>query len=182
MCIASPLVAVVLGEKWQGVEIVLSIMGLQMALGWLVGANPEMYRALGRPDVQTKIGLFSIPLYLLVYLVAAPRGLAAFVFARLGLTIIVLPIHIWVAVKMLNLSCLYLWETGKPMMLSTMFMVLTITGIKWLLEMSHFIRPPVVDLFAFIVIGIVIYVISLWVLDKSFVLQARNLLKKSLVA
>ena len=182
MCIASPLVAVVLGEKWRGVEIVLSIMSLQMALGWLVGANPEIYRAIGRPDVQTKIGFICIPLYLLVYIVAAPLGLTAFVFARLGLALIALPIHVWMAVKLLNLSYLYLWETGKPMILSTTFMVLTISGIKWMLEMSHFMRPPIVDLLAFILIGIVIYMGSLWLLDKSFVLQVRNMVRKSLTA
>jgi len=171
-----------LGEKWQGIEVVLSIMSLQMALGWLVGANPEIYRAVGRPDVQTKIALINFPLYLLVYLITAPLGLTAFVLARLGLTLFTLPIHVWMAVKILNVSYLYLWETGKPMMLSTTLMVLTITGIKWILEMSHFIRPPIVDLFAFIVIGIVIYMVSLWVLDKSFVLQTKNILKKSLAA
>lgn len=182
MCIASPLVAVVLGEKWQGIEVVLSIMSLQMALGWLVGANPEIYRSVGRPDVQTKIGLICIPLYLLVYLMAAPLGLTAFVFARLGLTILVLPVHVWMAVKILDLSYLYLWETGKPMILSTTFMVLTLSGIKWGLEMTHMTRPPIVDLVAFIIIGVVIYIGSLWVLDKSFILQTRNMLKKSLAA
>jgi O-antigen/teichoic acid export membrane protein len=180
MCIATPLVAVVLGEKWRGIETVLSIMSLQMALGWLVGANPEIYRAMGRPDVQTKIALISLPLYLLVYLIAAPFGLTVFVLACLGLTIISVPIHIWMAVRMLNLSYLYLWETGKPMILSTTFMVLTISGIKWLLEIGSFIRPPIVDLFAFSIIGILVYVGSLWLLDKSFVLQTRNMVRKSL--
>jgi len=182
MCIASPLAAVVLGEKWQGIEVVLSIMSLQMALGWLVGANPEIYRAVGRPDVQTKIGLICIPLYLLVYLISAPLGLTAFVFARLGLTLLVLPVHVWMAVKILDVSYLYLWETGKPMILATTFMVLTISGIKWVLEIGHMSRPPIVDLFIFIIIGVVIYVWSLWFLDKSFVLQTRNMLKKSFAA
>ena len=142
MCIASPLVSVVLGEKWQGVEIVLSVMGLQMALGWLVGANPEIYRAVGRPDVQTKIGFISIPLYLLVYLIAAPLGLTAFVLARLGLTIIVLPVHIWMAVNILDVSYLYLWKSGKPMILSTAFMILMISSIKWIFAMIDLCDLP----------------------------------------
>ena len=182
MCISSPLVAVVLGEKWRGVEIVLSIISLQTALGWLVGANPEIYRALGRPDVQTKIALFSLPLYLFVYLMAAPLGLTVFVLACLGLTIVSIPIHVWMAVRMLNLSYLYLWETGKPMILSTTFMVLAISGMKWMLEICNFIRPPIVDLFIFTIIGIVIYMGSLWLLDKSFVLQTRDMVRKSLTA
>ena len=178
MCVASPLVAVVLGDKWQGVDVVISIMGLQSALGWLVGANPEFYRAIGRPDVQTKIGLFSIPLYLIVYFIAAPLGLKAFVFARLGLTLIVLPVHVWMAVKVLDLSYLYLWETGKPMILSTTFMVVTILGINWTMDVTAFIRPAIFDLLAFTMTGIVVYVGSLWILDKSFIVQTKKIVRK----
>jgi len=180
MCVASPLVAVILGEKWQGIEFVLSIMGLQTALGWLVGANPEIYRSVGRPDVQTKIGLICIPLYLVVYLVAAPLGLKVFLLARLGLTFVALPIHVWMAVQLIDVSYMYLWETGKPMIISTIFMVIILSGLKWALEISHFIRPPIVDLLAFTLIGTAIYVGSLWLLDKSFVLQMRDMVRKSL--
>jgi O-antigen/teichoic acid export membrane protein len=180
MCIASPLVVVVLGAKWQGVDVVISIMGLQTALGWLVGANPEIYRAMGRPDLQTKIGIFCIPLYLIVYFVAAPLGLKAFVFARLGLTLVVLPVHVWMAVKILNLSYLYLWETGKPMILSTIFMVLTIIGINWMMDVTDLIRPVIVDLLTFTITGIVVYLGSLWIIDKSFVVQTKNMVRKAL--
>lgn len=182
MCVASPLVTVALGEKWQGTEIVLSVLGLQTALGWLVAANPEIYRAVGRPDIQTKIGFISIPLYLLVYFVAAPHGLAIFVLARLGLTIVSLPIHVWMAVKLLNVPYAYLWKTGKPMILSTVFMVFVISGMKWGLAISNFVHPAIVDLIAFTVVGLVSYVGALWVLDKSFVLQTRDLVRRSLVA
>lgn len=182
MCMATPLTAVVLGEKWQGIEIVLSIIGIQMALGWLVGVNPEIYRAVGRPDVQTKIGFISIPLYLFVYLVAAPLGLTAFVLARLGLTLVTLPVHIGVAVRLLDVSYLYLWETGKPMILSTMFMALSVTGIKWILDMSHLTRSPTFDLLSFTSICIMVYMGSLYALDKSFVMQIRDTVRKALTS
>ena len=179
MCIASPLVAVVLGAKWQGVEVVLSIMGLQMSLGWLIGANPEIYRAMGRPDVQSKIGIITIPLYLIVYFLAAPLGLRAFVLARLGLTLFVLPVHVFMAVKLLDLPYLYLWNSGKPMILSTICMISTIFGTKWILEISSIPRPAIVDLVFFTLLGIIIYMLALWTLDKEFVLQVRDLAKKA---
>lgn len=179
MCIASPLVMVVLGEKWHGTEIVLSVLGLQTALGWLVAANPEIYRAMGRPDVQTKIAFLTIPIYMLVYFMAAPYGLTVFLFARLGLTLVGIPVHVFMAVKILNLSYYYLWEMGKKIMLSAMFMVLTIYGIKLMLEMSHCIRPPIVDLLVFTLSGAVTYLGALYLLDKQFVLQACNMVKKA---
>jgi O-antigen/teichoic acid export membrane protein len=178
MCIATPLVTVLLGEKWKGVEIVLSFISIQVALGWLVSANPELYRAVGRPDLQTKIALITSPLYLFAYFIAAQFGLTVFVLTRLGLTIISLPIHVWMAVRILKVSYLYLWETGKPMIISTTFMVLAISGIKWMLKMSHLALPAVMGLLGFIMIGMVVYIGSLWVLDKSFVLQTRDIVRK----
>jgi len=180
MCIASPMVTVVLGEKWRGTEIVLSVIGVQTALGWLVAANPEIYRAVGRPDLQTKIALFNFPLYLLVYLFTAPYGLTVFVLARLGLTIVSLPIHIWTAVKILNVPYAYLWESGKSMIFATMVMVLTISGLKWGVEISSIMWPAIVELSICVVVGIVSYIGSLWIFDKSFILQTRDMVRESL--
>jgi len=61
---------VLFGNKWQGLGFVLSILGLKEGLTWVVGINPETYRAMGRPDVNTKLMivqiLYFIPAYLLV--------------------------------------------------------------------------------------------------------------------
>lgn len=181
MCIASPLALVIFGNRWQGIEIVLSISGMQTALSWLVGANPEIYRAIGRPDLQTKIGIISIPFYIGIYLVAAPLGLTAFVLARLGLTFIILPIHVFIAVKTLDLNYLYLWESGKPMILATIIMFAFIMLIKQMFEIIHFNPSPLLDLSVLILSGGIFYIGSLWFLDKSYILQVRGMIIKSFV-
>jgi len=66
------------------------------------------------------------------------------------------------------------------MILSTSFMVFAILGTKWIIEMIGFIRPAIMDLVALTIVGIVSYVGSLWVLDKPFILQSRDMVRKSL--
>jgi len=66
------------------------------------------------------------------------------------------------------------------MFIATTFMVAAILGTKWILEMGHFTHPPIIDLAAFTISGLVIYIGSLWLLDKTFVLQSKGLIKKAL--
>lgn len=181
MCISSPLVLVFLGDKWLGTEVVVSALGLQMAVGWLVAANPEIYRAMGRPDVQTKIGYMTLPLYLLVFFWAAPYGLAVFVTARFGLAILSVPIHVYMAVKILNLPYMYLWNTGKQMIYSTLIMMFSILGAQRLLGMSDFSSLAIVNLILSVFIGISSYLGALLILEKSIVLQVRDLVRKAII-
>ena len=180
MCIASPFTSIVLGEQWKGIEIVLTILGLQTAFGWLTGANPEIYRALGKPDVQTKIALFSAPLYLGIYFFTVPFGLTPFLFARLGLSIITLPVHIFMLVKVLNVNYMYLWHSGKPIFISTIFMLISIYSMKWAF-IGNLSGSPAIDFSATVFIGIVTYSASLWILDKPFILHLSRLTRKIIV-
>ena len=68
------------------------------------------------------------------------------------------------------------------MILSTIFMVLTIIGINWMMDVTDLIRPAIVDLLTFTITGIVVYLGSLWIIDKSFVVQTKNMVRKALTA
>jgi PST family polysaccharide transporter len=180
MCIAAPFVVVVLGEKWQGTEVVLAVLGLQSALGWLVASNPEVYRAVGRPDIQTKIGFMTIPLYVVVYFMAAPHGLMAFVYARLGLTIITIPIHVWMAAKVLGLPYNHYWTIGRSVILSTIFMVVVIQGLNWMLVISETDTSALLELVLTMLAGMASYAGALWYLDKNLVLRLRDIARRSI--
>ena len=182
MLVASLLVPFLFGAKWHGLEIVLSVMGLQTCIAWLVGANPDAYRAVGRPDAQTKLGLVSIFLYLPAYLAAAPQGLNVFVFTRLGLALAVMPIHVYLAVRLLKVSPFYLWHTGKSMMLAVLAMAMAVTGVKWLLVWNGNALPSVLSLGLLIVTGGIVYGLMLLLLDRPFVSDARKLLARAVLA
>lgn len=179
-CVATPLVALVLGEKWKGVEIVLMGLGPQMAIGWLIAANPEVYRAVGRPDIQTKIGVVSVPLYVFMYFLIAPFGLTAFVLARLGLTLVILPLHVFVAVKLLNVSPFYLWKIGRPIILSTIIMVFSVRGLDWIFTKSLPSFSIAGELFLCTICGAFVYFCALWVMDRQFVLNTKVLIIRAI--
>jgi O-antigen/teichoic acid export membrane protein len=181
LLLVGPLLASVLfGEKWQGLGLMLSLIGFMEGMTWVVWINPEVYRALGRPDVNTKVMFLTIIFYLPAYWVGAPYGLKVFAFVRLGLELLSIPIHIFFCMRMLGASPLYLWYDGKPMILATVVMALGVIGAKWLLNSLTGELSGILSLVALIGTGLMAYGGMLWVLDPPFVLQTRSLLKKAI--
>jgi len=170
------------GQKWQGLGFVVGALGLMHGIGWLVGTNAELYRAMGRPDVNTKLMFAQLLYYLPAYYIAAQNGLQTFTITRLAVALVAMPIHIFLCVKMLHVSAFYLWEQGKPMMISTIAMAIGIVILKW--GILPIINVPHISI-AFATLlgsGCLIYFLSLWLLDKDFVLQTKAMIRKAVVA
>jgi len=133
--LAQPISSIIFGQKWEGIEIVIMILGLQNAIGWTVGLNNETFRAIGRPDVNAKLLFTSLISYIPVYVLAAPYGLSTFCIARLAVTIIGIALHIFFANRVLKLSFTYLYRCmispliGSFMIGVIVYSILHITGI-----------------------------------------------------
>lgn len=97
------LALIVFGEKWIGVGFVLSVMALMHGFSAVVGANGEVYRAIGKPQYESAVGLISLAIYLAGYYISIQNGLHVFVWTRLGLAICAMFLHIlfgWLAVRL----------------------------------------------------------------------------------
>jgi len=170
------------GQEWQGLGFVVGALGLMHGIGWLVGTNPELYRAMGRPDMNTKLMFVALLYYLPAYYIAAQSGLETFTVTRLVVALVALPIHVYLCVKMLRVSPLYLWQEGKPMIISTIAMAIGIVLLKW--GVLPIIDVPHVSIVLAILLGTggLIYFICLWLLDKSFLIQTKATIRKVAVA
>jgi len=96
------IVATVLGSAWLPAASVIAILAVMQGLSWLVGANPDAYRAKGRPDINLKINALNLCYYLPVLWLAAQADLQTFLFARLGVALIAFPLHAYLASRVLD--------------------------------------------------------------------------------
>ena len=170
---------IIFGQKWQGIEIVIALIGIMYSIAWLVGLNPEVYRAIGRPDINSKLLFVAVIYYLPVYIYVAPYGLFVFSLARLVVAIIGMGLHIFVVNRILGLKITYLWSLTKEPLLSSLVMVIAL----YLAE--NFIGDVSgiggwFKLFGIISIGIITYMVSLWLLNKDLVLQGLRLVKEGI--
>jgi len=165
--ICPELVAVAFGSKWDGLGSVIQFIGAMFAVGWLVGINPEMYRGMGRPDINTKFLFAQLVLYLPAYLFAGPKGLYVFVVTRLLLAIVMTPAHVWVAHRVLALPVRYLWDDTKKALTAASLMSAAVLGVKFLC--AGWYKPG--TLLLEISVGALCYAGSLYLLDRAYVVN-----------
>ncbi|MGD9832020.1 MAG: lipopolysaccharide biosynthesis protein [Piscinibacter sp.] len=96
--------AVVFGAQWTGVGTVIGLLAISHAIGWIAGANGELYRAVGKPYVETFTMALMIVVYVPVYLFAIRSGLQAFLDARVALSALALLAHVVVSWRVIDIE------------------------------------------------------------------------------
>jgi PST family polysaccharide transporter len=81
--VAEPLSQVVFGDRWQGIGFVLGVLALSHGIAWTVGLNGEIYRAAGRPNLETLAMGLPLVAYVALYITAVAHGFDTFVWSRL---------------------------------------------------------------------------------------------------
>ncbi|MDK2834539.1 MAG: hypothetical protein PWP63_1626 [Methanolobus sp.] len=160
--LSHPITSVIFGQKWQGLEYVISLIGLGSAFAYLVVLNPSLYRAIGRPDVNSKLLIVSVAYYIPVYLLVAPHGLLLFCLARMGLAILSLSLHIYIANIILGLPWGYLWSSIKTPLIASILMGFSVYAL------FNIINPYSWYGVVFsVLIAILVYFASIYILDKD---------------
>jgi hypothetical protein len=148
-------------------------------IAWLVGINPEVNRAEGRPDINVKLLLLSVIYYIPVYVMAAPYGIIVFCFARIGVAIISMFLHFYFVNKILQFPFTYLWNCIKLPLLASVIMFIFIYSFINLFNLFYGWKGGLQITFI-IIFGALIYIAAVWLFDKKFTNQAFILLKKSI--
>ncbi len=90
-----PVEQLVFGDAWAGIGSFIGILALTQGTAWLVGANGEVFRAVGKPHLESLIMGVPLIAYLVTYLLAIQQGITVFLYARFGLVLLALIPHIW---------------------------------------------------------------------------------------
>ncbi len=85
--LASPIAGTLFGAPWRGLDGVIMVMAALHGVSWIVGMNGEIYRASGRPSLETIVNIVMVPVYLAAYWISAPHGLDTFLWTRLLLAL-----------------------------------------------------------------------------------------------
>ena len=170
------------GSKWDGLGLVLQVIGLMFAIAWMTGINPELYRAIGHPHANAILVYVQLLYYLPAYYFAAQEGLVWFVYVRLGVACVALPMHIYLCQRTLGTSWKYIWEDGKTSFLAALFMGGIILAVKMLLPCIAPQIGAVGTLIVTVPSGICIYLAVLTLLDRGFMKNTLNLLRQATAA
>jgi len=122
--VAKPIGSIILGPQWHGVENVIAICAIATCLISLITANSEAYRAMGRPEVNTKLQLITLIICLPCYIWAGPKGLQTFLLARLFAAILIFAAQLYFSHAYLDISPVDLFRSTKWILLGSGVMIL----------------------------------------------------------
>jgi PST family polysaccharide transporter/lipopolysaccharide exporter len=122
--VAKPISSIILGPKWHGVENVIAICAIATCLISLITANSEAYRAIGRPEVNTKLQLISLIICLPCYIWAVHYGLHTFLITRLFVAALILLTQLYFSHVYIDISPIELFLLLKWILLASGIMVL----------------------------------------------------------
>lgn len=175
---ATPITHCIFGAKWNGLELVLMVMSIMPGLSHIWTFNPEVYRAMGKPEINAKLSFASLFYVLPVFYLAAPHGLKAFLIARFSVGIVFFPIHWYLAVRIINLPWTYLLDCTKKPIIASVIMVIVVKGLIFFLSPLNGIAGKISLLFI-IFIGAVTYAAVIFCIDKKTVNMITGRIKKS---
>jgi O-antigen/teichoic acid export membrane protein len=178
LLVAPAMVQSIFGNRWMGLGLVLALISLREGISWLAGISPELYRAVGRPDINVKAILITICLYLPAYLLAAPHGLYVFATVRIVVTVASLLVHVLFTTRLLKIPTSYLWTDSRSVGVACAAMCAVVLGSQALLvRMSSVSLIP--STIMMVVLGMAAYVIVLRKVDGDLVSLAARLLNRA---
>jgi O-antigen/teichoic acid export membrane protein len=178
LLVAPQFATIFFGDKWPGLGLVLGLIGFLLGISSIVSINAEVFRSIGRPDINTKLIFFFFLFYFPAFFIAGQFDLAVFSYTRLAVSLVTIPFHIFVAVRFLDLPPFYLWRDGKSTILSVLFMAGSVILTQRLLGSANDYFLPIFGLIIEIFIGATVYFLALFFFDREFVNQTVKLVRQ----
>lgn len=158
-------------KNWENVGFVIAYMSLMHGYSWIVGMNPDFYRAFGKPKFDTIISGIFILIYLLIYMLIINGDLKYFVVGRFVLALVAMIIHLillWIVFK------INIFKLSKLIIILTLisFTLFYLWGTIISVE-SKFIQL-IINIIPLIILLIVLFILN----KKSFIIFLQQNINK----
>ena len=173
-CTAPQLVAVILGSKWEASAVPLQLIALVMPLRMLVSLLPSATDALGRPDVAFRNALLSAIVMPLAFIVGARWNVIGVALAWLTVYPLIVFFNTQRMLAVVGLKLRDVLRSLAPAGASALLMYAAVSAAEGLLV--RILNDPW-RLAVMILVGAVVYISSMFVLNRDGFREMYSLLK-----
>lgn len=128
--LATPLIIVLLTEKWLPCVILLQILCFARMMTPLSAINMNVLNAIGRPDLFMKVDFIKIPIGILSLVITIPMGVTAVVVGDLVTTFIAFFINTYYPGKILGYGAWQQIKAFSPIILATLLMSVIVLFVR----------------------------------------------------
>jgi O-antigen/teichoic acid export membrane protein len=177
LALVAPLfVQVFFGPEWREagpVMGVLAIYGAVLAVSWNIG---DVYKAIGRPDILWKTTFIEFLLLAPTLYFLAQQNAFAVSLGHLGVAIVVSTLRLVIAARILKISFWGMVRQFFPAAVGSLFMQVAV----WIILLATAEWAGMLSLMVATGVGALIYLITMWFLEREMVLNVWELVGRFL--
>jgi PST family polysaccharide transporter len=161
-----------------GIETIIAILGIRAAFGFLLVAMPEALRAMGRADINVKLGIIGMFYFVPFYLITIRYGIRIFALSTILIMLIDMLIFMIVINKVLKIKITFYINALKYPILGTAVMSAVLLIIKHFLIYNNF--AGFLNLILTIILAVFTYTIILYIFQKKLLQSMLSIIKQAL--
>jgi O-antigen/teichoic acid export membrane protein len=175
--VAPELVSVVFGEQWIPSIPIMQILALNGVLVSAMSFTGPMIMAMGKPSWNLGLLFVNTVVKTVAFLLVVQQGIVFVAIALVIANYFVLPTRLWVTKRLLQVSWLKFAKQLMAPTLGSIMMVVAILAAKAALQNTVDLR---VLLTGNMILGTLIYLLSIWILAPSLFQKLRNIVAGAL--
>jgi len=172
--LADPVVRLVLGPGWEMVAILMGYTTLRAFLNVFTDLNAVIFSAKGHAKFQFHWSIFSLMMNIIVLLIAVPYGIVALAAARLGLSLVLVPINSWFVLRLTQLPAMDRVLVSIRPVLSAALMAAGVATVDKMIA-SH---GTIIRLAVGIPFGAVLYIALQYLIDRTRFTELTTMLMR----
>jgi len=172
--LAPELIQVVFGDKWLPSIPVMQILNLSGVAFAYFYFNGSVLMAIGKPSIKLALDLIQAMSNIIGFAIAVRWGIVAVAAAFVVRLYLMSPLIIWVVWRHININVLTYLRQGVTALTGTLAVIFAILSIKYLLSDLF---SPLVILSICLVVGIAVYVSSIFLLAPKLLRQLLSIVR-----
>lgn len=174
--LAPALVQVFFAEVWRPMTAPMQCIALASAFSIVSYLSGIIYNAIGRPDLTLKLSLVKLPIVVIVLYIGTFWNITGVAAGHVALTLICMALDLVMIQRVTGVSLIGVWHAIRPALLGAGVMAAVIGALDAML-----MGAPIAQLAALPLLGVLVYVGTIWIAGREMFREARSVLRASLV-
>ncbi|MBC1241941.1 MOP flippase family protein [Nostoc sp. 2RC] len=170
--LAPEIVTVIFGQKWSPSIPVMQVLNLIGILYAYFYFNGSVIMAVGKPSWKLGLDFIQAVSNVIAFAIAVRWGIIAVAAAYVIRGYLMAPLNVWVVWKLIHIDIWTYLRQGAVPLAGTIIMLMSIFSVKYFL--INLISPPVI-LAISIAVGIIVYVLSIFLIAPKLFWQVVNI-------
>ena len=179
-CLAFPIVAILLGDKWLDAAPALALLAPAAFFTTLGQFSAYIILAKNKPLIKSLIAFGQALSGVVLLILMAPYGVEYAALAYTLNCVLTFPVTLFLSLKIAEISFGQYWAALWPSLLSSALMSAAVFAGQYGLTLSDISLHPVFSVLVFVPIGALIYLASMWIFNKPTILESVHFVKASL--